>query len=268
MVLGLGRKILGRRIALPWGSIDSEEGIQPTTWEAEKDGDWFLEAPPGNWQMEKAVASTPEAPSDDAETDHLIAPQETLPGDVDEEEAYPPRIAAETGAWTLAMLCVGLSVIAASLIIPQADSNRRLAYQHQQLQLDLTQVQKQIAVNKEFLSKMESDPQLTERLAQREMRAVEQGEAVVDVHGDADSAATASNGAERMSPFTLVQVPLPATLPRYEPVGGTFAQLCRDPQSHVYLLGGGMIMVAAGLVIGGPGKAKLPFESDVISPQI
>ena len=78
----------------------------------------------------------------------------------------------EKTAWRLdrcGFCAWGWELIAACLIIPQADTNRRLVYQREQLKLDLTQVQKQIGLNKEFLLKMESDPQLTERLAQREM---------------------------------------------------------------------------------------------------
>jgi hypothetical protein len=96
---------------------------------------------------------------------------------------------------------------------------------------------------------MEHDPQLTERLAQREMRAVQQGEAIVNTPL-VSSAQSASADAERMSPFNIVNVPPPAALPPYQPVGGYFARLCRSPQSHVYLLGAGMILVAGGLALG------------------
>jgi len=32
--------------------------------------------------------------------------------------------------------------------------------------------------------------------------------------------------------------------------------LCRNPQSHIYILGMGMFFVAGGLVLGGPAKVK------------
>jgi hypothetical protein len=253
MVLGLGGKRLSQ-VSLPWSSIDSSEGEEPTTWQEENEGQWHLDAPAGQWDMEKS-SHLPAESGDDAEADNLAAPMHTLPHDVEEEEAYPPRGSSESGGWTIAILCMGLGLIAACVIIPQADSNRRLVYQREQLRLDLAQVQKQIALNKEFLAKMESDPQLTERLAQREMHAVEQGESVVTVNDGDSSTGDASTGesaqAARMSPFSLVKVPPPPMLQPYQPVGGTLAALCRDPQWHVYLLGGGMIMVAGGLVLGG-----------------
>jgi hypothetical protein len=257
MVLGFGRNKSGWGIALPWSSIDPREGAgEATTWEPESKGRWFLKSPPGDWQMEPA--SQPAAgEGEQAEEDNLIAPFETLPDEVEEEEAYPPRAAAESGAWTISMLCMGLGLIAACLIIPQADANRRLVYEREQLRLELARVQKQTAVNQEFLAKMESDPQLTERLAQREMHAVEEGEAIVNVRSDGASSAGS------MSPFTLVNVPQPAALAPYQPVGGVLARLCRDPQSHICILGMGMFFVAGGLVLGGPVTAKGPVETDL-----
>jgi hypothetical protein len=257
MVLGFGRFKLGRGIALPWSSIDPREGAgDATTWEPESKGRWFLKSPPGDWQMEPA--SQPAAnEGEQAEEDNLTAPFETLPEEVEQEEAYPARAAAETGAWTISMLCLGLGLIAACLIIPQADANRRLVYERQQLRMELAQVQKQTTVNQEFLAKMESDPQLTERLAQREMHAVEQGEAILNIKTDSNS----SSG--NMSPFTLVNVPPPAALAPYQPVGGVLADLCLNPRSHIYILGMGMFFVAGGLVLGGPAKIKDPLETDL-----
>jgi hypothetical protein len=257
MVVRLGRGGNAQGVALPWESVDSQEGNAPTNWETQSGGQWHLEAPPGDWQME-SLPQQPDGRADEAEDDNLTTPFDgggfafNLPEpDVEDEEAYPPRAAAETGGWTIALLCLGLGIIAACLVIPQADANRRLVYEREKLRLDLAQVQKQIAVNTEFLSEMEHDPQLTERLAQREMRAVQQGEAIVDTKADSGSAQSASADAERMSPFNIINVPPPASLPPYQPVGGYFARLCRSPQSHVYLLGAGMILVAGGLALGG-----------------
>ena len=147
MVLGFGRNKLGRGIALPWSSIDPREGAgDATTWEPESKGRWFLKSPPGDWQMEPA--SQPLArESDQAEDDNLTARFGTLPEEVEEEEAYPPRDSADSGAWTISMLCMGLGLIAACLIIPQADANRRLVYERQQLRMELAQVQNQTSVN-------------------------------------------------------------------------------------------------------------------------
>jgi len=255
MVLRLGRKTLPKRSPLPWESIDSKDRVLSTQPQADAQGKYFLDAPPGQWVM-----------ADDTEEEGPDLSDDTFDLETGEEEEYPFPVPGDGGGWTVAALCMGLGIIAACLIIPQTDANRRLVYEREKLRLDLRQIQSQISVDKEFLAKVESDPQLIARLAQREMRAVPRGQTVLDVNSGWNPAASATLSAERMSPFMIVNVPPPAALPPYRPVGGTFASLCRDPGSHSYLLGGGMFLVAAGLVLGGPGKMRgpdmIPEESD------
>lgn len=270
MVLGFGRKRIERGNSSPWSTIDPRDSAVGTAddaqtsaannWEEERDWDWFLESPPGPWEMEK-----PDESDDTDESDNRKVPFENLPEEVEEEESDVSRVPVESGAWTISVLCMGLGLIAACLIIPQADANRRLVYEREQLRLELTQVQKQAAVNKEFLAKMETDPQLTERLAQREMRDVEQGETIVNVKPDAATNQGVSASAKSMSPFTLVDVPPPPALEPYRPVGGVFSELCRSPQSHVYIMGFGMLLVACGLVLGGPAKTRDAIHSSPVA---
>ncbi|MGD0462695.1 MAG: hypothetical protein ABSB74_09410 [Tepidisphaeraceae bacterium] len=247
MVLRLGRNKLGQGVALPWESVDPREGEGPTTWEGDSAGQWFLESPPGDWKMEPLPGVQGGGQATDEELN--IPPMVSDLVEQEEEDLFPT--APGSGGWTVAILCVGMSLIAACEIIPQADANRRLVYEREMLRQDLTQIQSQISVNHEFLSKLESDPQLTERLAQREMRAVPQGQTVLNLKSDGDSTATASAAAARMSPFSIVNVPPPAPLAPYRPVGGKFAELCRTPRSHGFVLGTAMIMIAAGLVLDG-----------------
>ena len=130
---------------------------------------------------------------------------------------HEPPIAAElsatappvrAGGWTITILCIGIALLACCIIIPQADANRRLAYQRQKLQADLEQIQKQAAVNEEFLKKGADDPTLAERLAQRQMKFVREGTSVLKLDGrdPIDS-----------SPFLLVRVPPPPPLPSFYP---------------------------------------------------
>lgn len=172
------------------------------------------------------------------------------------EPHSPPAL--DGGGWTIAILCIGLALIAACVLIPQADANRRLVYEREKLRRDLDQINRQSAVNQEFLAKIQNDPQLAERLAQRQMRMVRQGATVLDLHSDRalpqGAAASASLDAEQMSPFMIVHVPAPPPLEAYKPVGGLLATLCRQPHSQLYLLGAGMLMVATGLVLGDSGK--------------
>lgn len=246
MVLKYIRNKLGAGVALPWESIDAHEGQTPTTWDTESPGDWFLDSPPGEWQME----SPPEVQAVDAPEPATETPQRQEAG-IEEDDEDHLVAGPDGGGWTLAVLCMGLSLIAGCVIIPQADANRRSVYEREKLRLDLAQIQKQTAVNQEFLSEIESDPQLMERLAQREMRTVLQGQKALDARSDVGAGQTASAAAARMSPFSIVNVPPPPPLMPYKPVSGEFAALCREPQSHGYVLGTGLILVAAGLSLGG-----------------
>lgn len=159
-----------------------------------------------------------------------------------ELEADEPLAPSRSGAWTIPMLCAGLAIIACTLLIPQADANRRLAYEREKLKLDLQHIEKQIAVNDEFLHRLNDDATLAERLAQRQMKMVREGTSVLQIKGQ--------SGRESMSPYLLVSVPPPAPMPPYQPVGGTFAALCRHPKSQLYLTGVGLMLVACGLVLG------------------
>jgi hypothetical protein len=156
----------------------------------------------------------------------------------EEAEAAPTR----GGGWTLPLLCAGIALIACCVLIPQADANRRLAYEHQMLQMDLESVERQVAVNEEFLKKVADDPTLAERLAQRQMKAIPQGTRILELIKDPDGSG--------MSPFQLVSVAPPSPLPPYKPVGGTLARLCYDSHSRLYLIGASLGMIAMGLVLG------------------
>lgn len=257
MVLRLGRSKLGQGVSLPWESIDPHEGEAPTASPQDSPEDsvadsppqYFLESPPGDWNMEP-LSDVKGKPGAQARDEELSVPP-TVSDLVEQEEDDSFPSTPQSGGWTVAILCVGMSLIAACAIIPQADANHRLVYEREMLRQDLKQIQSQVSVNHEFLSKLESDPQLTERLAQREMRAVPQGQKALDLKSDGDSTPTASVAAARMSPFSILSVPAPAPLAPYTPVGGKFAELCREPGSHGLVLGMGMIMIAAGLVLDG-----------------
>jgi hypothetical protein len=160
-----------------------------------------------------------------------------------EHPTGPTRPAGSSGATlTLPLLCAGIATIACCVLIPLADQNRRLVYQREVLQRDLDHVRMQIALNDEFLQRLGRDAALAERLAQRQMNMVRQGSRVLEI-GEA-------GGAWHMSPFRIVHVPPPEPLPEYEPVGGRVAELCREPRSRLYLLGGGLLLMACGLILG------------------
>ena len=155
----------------------------------------------------------------------------------------PESVPVGGGLFTIPLLCLGIGLIACCLLIPAADENRHLMYERQRLRADLEQIQHQTAVNDEFLKRVADDASLSERLAQRQMKMVREGTSVLELKGQ-------YNGRD-MSPFELVTLPPPAELPPYQPIGGQLSTLCRNPRSQLYLMGGGLLMMAAGLVLGG-----------------
>lgn len=192
-------------------------------------------------------------PVEDAVTDaarRSVAPT-PVPADYADEspqsvEEEPALTGPTGGGWTIPLLCAGVAVLACCAIIPQADANRRLAHERAALRQELESVQAQVATNDEFLRKLATDPQLAERLAQRQMKMIRAGTKVLPI----------VQGPAGGSPFDLVQVPPPAWTEPYRPVGGRVASLCYDPRTRVYLMGGGLFLLAAGLVLGAGGRGE------------
>jgi hypothetical protein len=202
----------------PWDSIGSSDGA------FEDAGAEFNETPEPS-----AIGAVEEGP--DAE------PRE--------EEAKSPRptpLAPLTGGggWTLPLICAGIALIACCVLIPQADANRRLAYERESLQQDLQNIEQQIKVNQEFLKKVADDPTLAQRLAERQMKVIPEGARVLDL----------TQEPQGMSPFQLVNVAPPPALPPYKPIGGTLANLCYGTHSRLYVIGIALGMIATGLVLG------------------
>jgi hypothetical protein len=158
------------------------------------------------------------------------------------------RSRSKSGAWTIPMLCAGIAMLACVLLIPAADENRKLTWERERLKADLEQIQRQVHVNDLFLTKLMSDPSLSERLARRQMKMVREGTSVLETK--------TSVGKEELSPFLLVTLPPPAEMPEYQPVGGFLAQVCRDPKSQLYITGAGLLMIAFGLVMGSSSATK------------
>lgn len=158
-----------------------------------------------------------------------------------QEPAIPHGPRPGAGGWTIASLCLGIAIIASCILIPQADANRELAWEHQRLRADLDQIQKQIAVNDEFLQRVAHDPSLAERLAQRQMQFIREGTSVLALEGAAPATS---------SPFLLVNVPPPPEFPAFSPPGGPIAALVRQPRTRTWMMGLGLMLMALGLVLG------------------
>jgi hypothetical protein len=163
------------------------------------------------------------------------------------EEPAPIPVYTYCGSgWTIPLLSLGLGLIACCILIPQADTNRRLAYQRQLLQADLASVKQQARINGIFLKRVADDPALAERLAERQMKMIRVGSKVLPL----DGAIPAAAGGGDMSPFQITAVAPPPPAPEYQPIGGPLATLCYDPRCRLYLIGAALLAIAAGLVLG------------------
>jgi len=169
--------------------------------------------------------------------------------------ANPDALAKAHHGWTIMLISAGIGLIACCLLIPQSDENQLLAYDCQKLKLDLEHLDKQVAVNQEFISRLGRDPALGERLAQRQMKFIRSGAKVLELD-------------ERMlpgeeSPFSLVSIAPPPRLPPPQLRSGTMAELCRDPKIRLYTIGAGMMLIACGLVLGATPTRQLdPVDSE------
>lgn len=146
------------------------------------------------------------------------------------------------GWWTIPVLCLGLSIISVCLLVPQADANRRLDYERQKLLTDLDQINQQTAINEQFLGRLDNDPQLGQRLAQRQMRFIPRGQSVLPLPKQQATQI-------EVSPFSLVALPPPPALPEYVAEGGEAGQWMLDDHLRLYCLAGGLFLTAAGLVL-------------------
>ena len=232
-------------VRLPWESMEAEEGGVAT-------------ATPDAAQQD-AVQDAQEAGEQAGEDVDAVDYESPLPAEPVEDDLGPAPCG---GGWTLALLCFGIGIIACAVLIPQADANRRLVYEREKLRLDLESIRKQVATNDEFLRRVADDPNLAERLAQRQMKIIRQGTRVLELKGNARRESRAGAGAgvplaasaglspDEMSPFHLVHVAPPPPMPPYEPAGGVLAGLFYHPRSRLYLIGTGLFLMAVGLVLG------------------
>lgn len=154
--------------------------------------------------------------------------------------AVQPRPAVPSGLLTIPIFCLGIALVACCLILPQCEANRHLVYERLSLQRDLDQLQKQASVNEVFLKRLADDPNLAQRLAERQMKLVPEGTNILDLSGDQNQS----------SPFLLVQLPPPPKLAPYKPNTDDALSIFLQQRPRLYLLGGGLFLIAAGLVLG------------------
>jgi hypothetical protein len=116
------------------------------------------------------------------------------------------------------------------------------------LNRDLSYVESQLSANQEFLNSVGSDPEIAERLAQRQFRRIRQGTSVLELKGVDQKIAS--------SPFAMISVPPPPAVNEYHPLQGVLGDLCGNTRRQLYAAGLGMFMVAVALVLGVSGNGS------------
>lgn len=192
------------------------------------------------------VLERPDPTHPNARQSHALDPwgaQEDEP-DTDEEAEPDPQPGGRKrggGVLTIPILCIGVAIIACASLLPMADELHQISWEREKLKVDLAHLKEQVRVNEEFLARVADDPNLAERLAQRQMKYIREGQHALPVR---------AGGKNEMSPFHLVNVPPPPPMPPYQPVGGALATLVRAPRAQLYMIGLGLLLVAVGLVLG------------------
>ncbi len=154
--------------------------------------------------------------------------------------------------FAIPVLCLGLGLIAACVLLPQAEANRRLAVDRDQLRQDLAHADDQLAVDGRFLEAAATDPEVAERLAQRQMRQFRQGATALHLDGETRTVAAVASAAD------MLRVPTPPPVPRYRPSTDWVATLTRTTRRQLYGLGAGLFLVAVSLVLGGTDRRADP----------
>jgi hypothetical protein len=159
-----------------------------------------------------------------------------------------PKNSSLNAVWSIPLLCLGLGIIAVCILVPSAEANKRLTADRDKLTRDLAFVQSQVAANQEFLNEAGTDPEITERLAQRQFRQIRQGTAVLELKGLSKNLA--------MSPYEIMNVPPPEPVNEYHPLSGFLGDICGDARKQMYSVALGMFMVAVSLVLSGTDVPK------------
>lgn len=238
----VGRSVVDLRCGR-WHNIGMAEGSAPQT-----QGSDAAQAPPESPAIndESAVAVQSPEPTEPAPETPAESPSPAgNPVALHAPSPSKPRPAEQTtgGWWTLPAMCLGIGLIACSIIVGQVEENRQMAWQKNKLQMDLEYLQKQAATNQEFLDKLKTDANLVERLAQRQMKLVREGAAVLELDG--------SSNEQTSSAFKLVRTPPPPEVEPYRPSASLLSRLFGDARRRLYASGFGAFLVAMGLVMGG-----------------
>jgi hypothetical protein len=143
--------------------------------------------------------------------------------------------------WSLMLLSIGLLFVAASVLAPVVEENRRLRADLDQLRHELSSVMQQADVNQAYLEKLPTDPDLAARIALRQTRKPEAGTKVLDVDESEPAPFEAS-------PFVIAQ--LPSTRPDDAVPTRAIPNLLIDSRKRILVLAAGIFLIGAAVVFG------------------
>jgi len=163
----------------------------------------------------------------------------------------PEQPTGPTGSWwTIPLMCVGIATLACAVLVPAADENRRSVHELAKIERDVTYFEQQSDVNKQFLEHVSTDPTLAERLALRQLRLTRVASRVVQMPRRDDPFS--------MSPYALVTIDPPTPMPAYRPLAGFISTYFLDTKGQIYLVGLGVLLTAAGVILGGGAGKPMP----------
>jgi hypothetical protein len=158
--------------------------------------------------------------------------------------SVPTEPAGPTGAWwTIPLTFVGIAIVACSILIPASDENRRANYELAKIEQDVDYFERQSAVNKDFIERVNTDATLAERLALRQLHQTRQGVKIAPMSGKPDAFGA--------SPFAMTRLEPPQPLPAYQPVDDVLTDWFLGEERSQQMAAIGLVVAGAGVMLGG-----------------
>lgn len=178
---------------------------------------------------------------------HIVPAARAMPAapkGISPRQASIDEPAGRTGAWwTIPLTFVGIAIVACSILIPASDENRRANYELAKIERDVDYFERQSAVNKDFIERVNTDATLAERLALRQLHQTRQGVKIAPMSGKPDAFGA--------SPFAMTRLDPPVPLPPYEPVQTVLSEWFTGEKQAQQMAALGLIVAGAGVMLGG-----------------
>jgi hypothetical protein len=139
------------------------------------------------------------------------------------------------------IVVAGLLILAAAILAPAEARNRALEQEHTRLQAEIDHVEEQIEINRDFLTRLPTDPQLLERLRLRQGHPAPPGTSELELDPKTDHAIQSPLAITRLAP------PDPDALPQVRPLHPLLLWTL-DPKTRWIGICAGLLLVAIGLI--------------------